>query len=98
MGIFKTLIPLGAMNTVREKNKVITRKQLYAINGLRGVASLCDVLFHMLQSHFHKTSILRFFHLGYLIVDFFSIITGFLLGYSYDDRKDTLTAAEFLKR
>ena len=35
---------------------------------------------------------------GYLAVDFFFILSGFVIGYAYDDRWTKMTVGEFLKR
>lgn len=35
---------------------------------------------------------------GYLAVDFFFILSGFVIGYAYDDRWKTMKTSEFLKR
>ena len=39
----------------------------------------------------------RFNH-GYLAVDFFFILSGFVIGYAYDDRWKTMTTKDFIKR
>lgn len=90
------ILTFDDVNMIEKKQKKTTRKQLYALNGLRGIASLGVVFFHMLESHFRSTPILGFCHHGYLLVDFFYLISGFSLGYSYDDYKDTLTSSKFL--
>jgi peptidoglycan/LPS O-acetylase OafA/YrhL len=35
---------------------------------------------------------------GYLAVDFFFLLSGYVIGYAYDDRWNTITAWEFFKR
>ena len=35
---------------------------------------------------------------GYLAVDFFFILSGFVIGYAYDDRWDRMSLADFFKR
>ena len=35
---------------------------------------------------------------GYLAVDFFFILSGFVIGYAYDDRWKTMTVKDFIKR
>lgn len=73
-------------------------KPHYAIlDGLRGVASLVVVAFHLLEAHAasHADQIINH---GYLAVDFFFILSGFVIGYAYDDRWKKMTVTEFLKR
>ena len=35
---------------------------------------------------------------GYLAVDFFFMLSGFVIGYAYDNRWKTMTTREFIKR
>jgi peptidoglycan/LPS O-acetylase OafA/YrhL len=73
-------------------------KPHYAIlDGLRGVAALMVVAFHLFEPHAPN----RFEQLinhGYLAVDFFFLLSGFVIGYAYDERWRTMTLAEFCKR
>ena len=74
-------------------------KPHYAIlDGLRGVASLVVVAFHLFEAHAasHADQIINH---GYLAVDFFFVLSGFVIGYAYDDRwGKTLTLGNFFKR
>jgi peptidoglycan/LPS O-acetylase OafA/YrhL len=76
----------------------ITSKPHYAIlDGLRGVAAIMVVIFHILEAH--ATS--RFDQIinhGYLAVDFFFLLSGYVIGYAYDDRWSNLTVTGFFKR
>lgn len=73
-------------------------KQHYAIlDGLRGVAAIVVVWFHLFEAY--ATSHLdQIINHGYLAVDFFFMLSGFVIGYAYDDRWKTMTTKEFLKR
>lgn len=52
------------------------------LDGLRGVAAIIVLIYH----HFEQFGPgIRSFH-GYLAVDFFFILSGFVVGYAYDDR------------
>ncbi len=51
------------------------------LDGLRGVAALLVVLFHVFEC-FDWSPIPH----GYLAVDFFFVLSGFVIGYAYDDR------------
>lgn len=70
-----------------EKNNVyLASKPRYEIlDGLRGVAALLVVAYHLLEIHFHGGPSQPINH-GYLAVDFFFVLSGFVIGYAYDDR------------
>lgn len=67
------------------------------LDGLRGVAALLVVVFHLCEAHAtsHFDQLLNH---GYLAVDFFFILSGFVVGYAYDDRWTKMTVREFLTR
>lgn len=67
------------------------------LDGLRGVAALLVVAFHIFEAHAtsHLDQILNH---GYLAVDFFFLLSGFVIGYAYDDRWQQMTLADFFKR
>jgi len=55
------------------------------LDGLRGVAALLVVAYHLLEIHYHGGPEQPINH-GYLAVDFFFVLSGFVIGYAYDDR------------
>ena len=70
------------------------------LDGLRGVAAIIVLLYH----HFEEFGPgITSFH-GYLAVDFFFILSGFVVGYAYDDRwksinnPNGMTLSDFFKR
>lgn len=68
------------------------------LDGLRGVAALLVIWYHVFEG-FATSPIDQKFNHGYLAVDFFFILSGFVIGYAYDDRwKTTMTQKEFFKR
>jgi len=73
-------------------------KPHYAIlDGLRGVASIVVVAFHLFEAH--STSHLdQIINHGYLAVDFFFLLSGFVIGYAYDDRWGKMSVGSFFKR
>src|SRR6188768_2384328 len=76
----------------------ITTKPHYAIlDGLRGVAAIMVVIFHIFEAH-ASSSLTQVINHGYLAVDFFFLLSGFVIGYAYDDRWKNLSASGFFKR
>ena len=67
------------------------------LDGLRGVAALGVVMFHMMECYPSEISRWVMPH-GFMSVDFFFALSGFVLGYAYDDRWDKMTTWGFLKR
>ena len=67
------------------------------LDGLRGVAALIVVAFHLFETYSRGTDTQILNH-GYLAVDFFFILSGFVIGYAYDDRWDRMSLADFFKR
>ena len=52
---------------------------------LRGVAALVVIWYHVFEG-FATSPLDQHFNHGYLAVDFFFILSGFVVGYAYDDR------------
>lgn len=76
----------------------VTTKPHYAIlDGLRGVAALIVVIFHLFEAHATSHLDLVINH-GYLAVDFFFLLSGFVIGYAYDDRWERITVWQFFQR
>lgn len=67
------------------------------LDGLRGVASLMVILFHCFETYIPRIGTQIINH-GYLAVDFFFVLSGFVIGYAYDDRWDKMTTWGFFKR
>jgi peptidoglycan/LPS O-acetylase OafA/YrhL len=72
--------------------------QFVTLDGLRGVAALTVVLFH--ASPLFGLNIFRngYLHEGYLAVDFFFLLSGFVITYAYQQKLDRdLPTTEFFK-
>lgn len=67
------------------------------LDGLRGVAAMIVVAFHLFETYSAgpREQILNH---GYLAVDFFFVLSGFVIGYAYDDRWGRMTTWDFFKR
>lgn len=74
-----------------------TKPHYNILDGLRGVAALTVVCFHLFEAYATSHLDQKINH-GYLAVDFFFILSGFVVGYAYDDRWKTMRIAGFLKR
>ena len=71
------------------------------LDGLRGVAALLVVFYHIFEglSFAAGGTLITTLNHGYLAVDFFFILSGFVIGYAYDDRWGrSLTMGNFFKR
>lgn len=73
------------------------------LDGLRGVAAIMVVIFHV----FEATAMLagwkdamhvQIINHGYLAVDFFYVLSGFVIGYAYNDRWGGMSLGKFFKR
>lgn len=79
-------------------NVYLASKPRYEIlDGLRGVASVLVVLFHLLETYSGGQATQVINH-GYLAVDFFFVLSGFVIGYAYDDRWNKMSTWGFFKR
>lgn len=73
-----------------------TKPHYMILDGLRGVAAIMVVWFHIFEA-MRRVIWIKINH-GYLAVDFFFILSGFVIGYAYDDRWKTMTVKDFIKR
>ena len=83
-----------------------TKTHYALLDGLRGVAALFVVWYHVFEGFGFAQSVngvddglITSFNHGYLAVDFFFILSGFVIGYAYDDRwAKGFTLGQFAKR
>ncbi len=84
--------------------RVQPKQHFEVLDGLRGVAAMMVVLFHTCETWNggdHRRQIINH---GYLAVDFFFLLSGFVIAYAYDDRWDGvngrpgMTLWDFFKR
>lgn len=74
-----------------------SRKHYHILDGLRGVAAIMVVFYHIFESW--ATSVeTQWCNHGYLAVDFFFVLSGFVVGYAYDGRWGKMTTWDFFKR
>ena len=64
-----------------------TKPHYALLDGLRGVAALLVVWYHVFEGFsFAGGTLIESINHGYLAVDFFFILSGFVISYAYDDR------------
>ena len=87
-------------NLSEENKKMLLRsKQRYEIlDGLRGVAAILVIIFHFFELYSFGNPAKQIVNHGYLAVDFFYVLSGFVIGYAYDDRWDRMSYWDFYKR
>lgn len=80
-----------------DNNKLGTKPHYQILDGLRGVAAIIVVFFHLSEplAGSHLDNVVNH---GYLAVDFFFLLSGYVIGYAYDDRWNKLTIGGFLRR
>ncbi|MBO5687485.1 MAG: acyltransferase [Alistipes sp.] len=75
------------------QNRYLASKPRYEIlDGLRGVAAVVILVYHLFEA---CGIVLGHAYLG---VDFFFALSGFVIGYAYDDRWDRMSVGDFFKR
>ena len=91
-----------------EKSNVLlgSKPHFALLDGLRGVAALLVVWYHLFEGFAFAEAVngagegvIKVINHGYLAVDFFFLLSGFVMGYAYDERWGKgLTVREFFRR
>jgi peptidoglycan/LPS O-acetylase OafA/YrhL len=68
------------------------------LDGLRGVASIMVIGLHVFEAFTGGNRFIQIINHGYLAVDFFFLLSGFVVAYAYDDRWNKMTTWDFFKR
>ena len=68
------------------------------LDGLRGIAAIMVVMFHILETFAIGDPYKQLVNHGYLAVDFFFMLSGFVIAYAYDDRWSSMSLSDFFKR
>lgn len=76
---------------------VDTKPHYRILDGLRGVAAIMVIWYHIFEA-FATSPYDQGFNHGYLAVDFFFILSGFVIGYAYNDRWKKMAKKDFFKR
>ena len=82
-----------------------TKPHYALLDGLRGVAAILVLFYHIFEGlSFAEITdgtgdgIIRTLNHGHIAVDFFFILSGFVLSYAYDDRWKNMSTWQFFKR
>ena len=73
-----------------------TKQHFTVLDGLRGIAALGVVTYHFMEMVYTDYTKNIIGH-GFLAVDFFFCLSGFVIGYAYDDRMEKIGIVEFFK-
>ena len=74
-----------------------SKPRFEGLDGLRGVAAITVVIFHIFEI-FSGDPAHQIINHGYLAVDFFYALSGFVISYAYDDRWNKMGLWDFYKR
>ncbi|BAU55721.1 acyltransferase family protein [Mucilaginibacter gotjawali] len=75
-----------------------SKKHYEILDGLRGVASVLVIAFHVMETFTGGNRFIQVINHGYLAVDFFFLLSGFVVAYAYDDRWGKMGQWDFYKR
>jgi peptidoglycan/LPS O-acetylase OafA/YrhL len=73
-----------------------SKKHFAELDGLRGIAAISVVIFHFMEVIITDYS-RNFIGHGFLAVDFFFCLSGFVIAYAYDDRIEKMGKTKFFK-
>ena len=86
-------------------NFVDTKPHYELLDGLRGVAALMVLVYHIFEGFAFASAtngvsdgLITTFNHGHIAVDFFFILSGFVISYAYDDRWQKMSIGGFFKR
>jgi peptidoglycan/LPS O-acetylase OafA/YrhL len=74
------------------------KRHYHILDGLRGVAALMVVIYHLFEAFSPDRPLTQWINHGYLAVDFFFLLSGFVIAYAYDDRWGRMSTWDFFKR
>ena len=93
------------MNQTTHTHFTDTKPHYALLDGLRGVAALLVVIYHIFEGFaFAETTngegsgLISTLNHGHIAVDFFFILSGFVISYAYDDRWQKMTLGGYFKR
>lgn len=75
-----------------------SKQHFLILDALRGVAAVVVVTFHIFETYSGGDHTRQIINHGYLAVDFFFMLSGYVMAYAYDDRWGSMTLWDFFKR
>ena len=92
-------------NTFSSAHFTDTKPHFELLDGLRGVAAILVLFYHIFEGFAFAEAtngagdgIIRTLNHGHIAVDFFFILSGFVISYAYDDRWKKMSTWQFFKR
>jgi len=89
------LFLLAMRNVENKAGNLVTKPHFQVLDGLRGIAALGIVIFHFMEWVYDPAA--NFIGHGFLAVDFFFCLSGFVIGYAFDSRIKIIGIKEFFK-
>ena len=96
---------MSKTTTLLTYNFANTKSHYELLDGLRGVAAILVVIYHIFEglafaeaTNGAGAGLITTFNHGHIAVDFFFILSGFVISYAYDDRWKTMSVGTFFKR
>jgi peptidoglycan/LPS O-acetylase OafA/YrhL len=89
------------MDLQTSTEKLASKPHYEILDGLRGVAAIYVLCLHIMEAHSIGAPDYPYdtvFNHCYLAVDFFFVLSGFVIGYAYDDRWGKMGVWTFFKR
>lgn len=90
---------------MNSSNFADTKPHYELLDGLRGVAALLVVIYHIFEGLAFAeatdgvgSGLITTLNHGHIAVDFFFILSGFVISYAYDDRWNKMSLGGFFKR
>jgi peptidoglycan/LPS O-acetylase OafA/YrhL len=86
---------------MKSENQLGSKPHYEILDALRGIAAIFVLCLHIMEAHSIGGPNYPYdtvFNHSYLAVDFFFVLSGFVIGYAYDDRWGKMTVGAFLKR
>ena len=92
-------------NTFSSLDFVNAKSHYELLDGLRGVAAILVVFYHVFEGFAFAEAtngagggLITTLNHGHIAVDFFFILSGFVISYAYDDRWGRMSTLQFFKR
>ena len=92
-------------STISSTDFADTKPHYELLDGLRGVAAILVLFYHIFEgfsfaevTNGDGDGIIRVLNHGHIAVDFFFILSGFVISYAYDERWKKMSTWQFFKR